>query len=200
MTTVRRGPLAPTFGSWLIIAGLLGLLAAFELTIEKFHALTNPGEGAACDFSVIVQCSANLQSAQGAVFGFPNPIIGLVSWPLVIAMGLLVLARVELPRWWWYGFLGGFVGAVVFISWLQYQSIMVLGTLCPWCMVTWFAVMPAFVALLNHMGRLGHFGERFISVFGALKPYTVLISLLWIIGIATWAQLRLNWIGNVFLI
>ena len=31
----------------------------------------------------------------------------------------------------------GVAAALVFVFWLIYQSIFVLGTLCPWCMVTW---------------------------------------------------------------
>lgn len=199
--TNRVAPRTPIFGVWLIVAGFLGLLAAFELTVEKFIALTDPNSGpAACDFSVIVQCSANLDSWQGAVLGFPNPLIGLVAWPFVLATGVLILGRVALPAFWFYGLFTGFLGAVGFTTWLEFQSIMVLGTLCPWCMVTWFATVTAFVALVGHMGRLALFGRKAVGFFEAMKPYTVLIALLWLVGIATWAQLRLDWIRNVFVL
>ena len=184
------------FGLWLLVAGALGLLAAFELSLEKIKSLVNPDEGASCDFSVIVQCSANLSSATGAVFGFPNPFIGLITWPFVLATAVLVLSRVALPKFWWYGFLGGVTFALGFVSWLQYQSIMILGTLCPWCMVTWFAVIPTFIALLVHMGKLGLFGGA-VKLFEKLSPYIVLISFVWFFAIALWAQLRLDWIATI---
>lgn len=55
---------------WLVVAGVVGWWAAFSLTIEKFHALANPDAIASCDFSVLVQCTANLGSWQGSIFGF----------------------------------------------------------------------------------------------------------------------------------
>ena len=72
----------------LILAGVVGWIAAFALTIEKFHALMNPDAGgASCDFSIVVQCTANLDSWQGSVFGFPNPILGLTGWVASIVVG-----------------------------------------------------------------------------------------------------------------
>ena len=58
--------------------------AAMALSIEKIEKLTNPDTGLSCDFSVLVQCSANLDSAQGAAFGVPNPFLGLVGFALVV--------------------------------------------------------------------------------------------------------------------
>src|SRR6218665_2199053 len=75
------------FAIWLIVAGVIGEIAAFALTIEKFHALAKRGVPASCDISVFVQCTKNLDSWQGAVFGFPNPIIGLVCWMAPIVVG-----------------------------------------------------------------------------------------------------------------
>jgi len=184
------------YGIWLLVAGFLGLLAAFDLSVEKIKSLVSPTEGASCDFSVIVQCSANLSSAAGSVFGFPNPFIGLMAWPLVFATAVLVLFNVKLPKFWWYGFLGGVTFAVVFVSWLQYQSIMILGTLCPWCMVTWFAVIPTFLATVFHVGKLGLFGGG-VEFFKRISPYVVLISFVWFFAIALWSQLRLDWLATL---
>ncbi|MEG0363578.1 MAG: vitamin K epoxide reductase family protein, partial [Aurantimicrobium sp.] len=52
---------------FLIIAGFVGLTAAFALTLEKIHKLLHPEEAASCDFSVIVQCGKNLGSWQGSL-------------------------------------------------------------------------------------------------------------------------------------
>jgi len=186
-----------SYGIWLLLAGLMGLTAAFVLTIEKLHSLTNPGEGASCDYSVVVQCSANLASSAGALFGFPNPLIGLMAWPFVLVTGVLVLAAVKLPKFYWYGFFAGVTGALVFVTWLQYQSIMILGTLCPWCMVTWIAVIPTWLATAVHMGSKGLWGAKLSSSFERLKPYLFLMAILWFAAIAIWAQLRLDWISTL---
>lgn len=183
------------YGIWLLVAGALGLVAAFVLTLEKIHSLEHPGLGASCDFSLLVQCSANLNSSAGSLFGFPNPLIGLVAWPLVLAMAVLVLSRAKLPKFWNYGFLAGVTGALAFVTWLQYQSIMILGTLCPWCLVTWFAVIPTFLATLSHVGAQGLFSARLARFFKGLSAYVPMLAILWFAAIALWAQLRLDWIS-----
>ncbi|MDN3494445.1 vitamin K epoxide reductase family protein [Planococcus sp. APC 4015] len=142
---------------WLIIAGTIGWWAAFSLTVEKFHALANPGEGAACDISVLVQCSANLDSWQGSIFGFPNPILGLAGWIAPIVVGVAILAGARFARWFWLGLWAGFGFAFGFVVWLIGQSIYAqnLHTLCPWCMVTWAVTIPTFYLVTLHVLRSG---------------------------------------------
>jgi len=143
------------YGIWLIVAAVIGWWAAFQLTIEKFFLLENPGEQTNCYVSVLLQCDRNLDSWQGAVFGFPNPIIGLTGWMAVLVMGVAVLADVRFPRWFWGLFGVGVLGAFAFVCWLIFQSVFVLNTLCPWCMVTWAVTIPTFLATGLHLVRNG---------------------------------------------
>lgn len=142
---------------WLVIAGIIGWWAAFSLTIEKFDALANPGQGASCDFSVLVQCTANLESWQGSAFGFPNPILGITGWVAPIVVGMAVLAGARFARWFWLAFWAGIAFAFGFVIWLISQSIYApnLHTLCPWCMVTWAVTIPTFYAVTIHLFRSG---------------------------------------------
>lgn len=140
---------------WLIIAGAIGWWAAFSLTIEKLNALANPGEGAACDISPLVQCSANLESWQGSVFGFPNPLIGIAAWVAPIVVGVAILAGARFSRWFWLAFWAGIAFAFGFVVWLIGQSIYDLHTLCPWCMVTWSVTIPSLYAVTVHVLRSG---------------------------------------------
>ena len=71
----RSRPVA--FAVFLIIAGALGLLAAWELSVEKVLVLADPEHVPACNVGVLVGCGVNLDSWQGSVFGFPNPFIGI---------------------------------------------------------------------------------------------------------------------------
>ncbi|MDF2921061.1 MAG: putative rane protein [Microbacterium sp.] len=152
---------------WLVFAGIVGWWAAFSLTMERFAQLKNPGEAASCDFSVLVQCSANLQSPQGSVFGFPNPIIGLTAWMAPVVVGMALLA-----------------GA---------QSIFVLATLCPWCMVTWSVVIPSFFVVTLHVLREGVIpAPRVRHVAERLMPWVPLMTLAAFVVIAVIAQARLN--------
>jgi uncharacterized membrane protein len=185
---------------WLVIAGLIGWSAAFALTLEKLHALANPGSGASCDFSVLVQCSANLESPQGSVFGFPNPLIGLGAWVAPIVVGMAILAGARFARWFWWLFWGGMLFAFCFVCWLIGQSIFVLGTLCPWCMVTWTVTIPSFYAVSLHLLRSGivpvpggvrRVAERLMSwvPLMAVVSYAVIVVL---------AQARLDALTNIF--
>jgi uncharacterized membrane protein len=179
---------------FLILAGVIGEIAAFALTIEKIHTLTAPGETLSCDFSVVVQCGANLQSWQGSVFGFPNPLLGIAGWAAPIAVGVSILAGARFARWYWVLFNLGLAGAFVFVIWLISQSIFVLGTLCPWCMVTWSVTIPAFLAvtLFNVSTRNMPAPAGVRRAAGALYGWLVPLTVLCYLVVAVIAQLRLD--------
>ena len=106
-----------------------------------------------------MQCTANLQSWQGSVFGFPNPILGLAGWVAPIVVGAALLAGARFARWFWLLFWAGMLFAFGFVIWLISQSLFELGTLCPWCMVTWSVTIPTFYAVTVHAMRSGVFGR-----------------------------------------
>jgi uncharacterized membrane protein len=191
---------SPVFAVWLIVAGVIGWWAAFSLTIEKFHALTNPGEGASCDFSVLVQCSKNLESWQGSVFGFPNPVLGLACWVAPIVVGVAMLAGARFSRWFWIVFWAGFVFAFGFVCWLIAQSIFALATLCPWCLVTWSVTIPSFFAVTLHILRIGALpvSERVRDIADTLMGWVPLMTVIAYAIIAVMAQVRLDVLGSLF--
>jgi uncharacterized membrane protein len=183
---------------WLILAGVVGWTAAFALTVEKFH-LANPGSSASCDFSLLVQCGANLNSPQGAVFGFPNPILGLAGWMAPLVVGVAILAGARFARWFWWLFWAGVAFAFGFVVWLIGQSVFVLGTLCPWCMVTWIVTIPTFYAVTLHLLRSGLVPapNAVRSAAAALMGWLPLLAVLSYALVALIAQLRLDWIGDL---
>lgn len=179
---------------WLMIAGAVGWWAAFSLTLERFHLLMDKDAVASCDFSLLVQCTANLQSWQGSVFGFPNPILGLAGWVAPIVVGAALLAGARFARWFWLLFWVGVAGAITFVIWLISQSIFVLGTLCPWCMVTWAVTIPTFYAVTLHLLREGvvPVGEKVRSAAQSLMAWVPLMAFLTYTIVAVIAQLRLD--------
>ncbi len=183
----------------LIVGGALGLLAAFALTLDKIQVLEHPTASLSCNFNVLVQCGKNLGSWQGSLFGFPNPLIGLMCFPAPIIVGVAVLAGARFPRWFWAVFNLGLLGALVFVIWLMAQSIFVIGTLCPWCMLVWSVVIPMFVATTLYDVREGNLptGPSVRRAAAALYGWTPLISLLAYVVIAVLAQVRLNVLGSI---
>ncbi|HWI32306.1 MAG TPA: vitamin K epoxide reductase family protein [Microbacterium sp.] len=185
---------------WLVVAGAVGWWAAFQLTLERLHLLANPDAALGCDFSILVQCRANLESWQGQVFGFPNPIIGLSAWIAPIVVGVAILAGARFARWFWLLFELGMLAAFVFVIWLIAQSIFVLGTLCPWCMVTWLVTIPTFYAVTLQVFRNGSVPvpaavRRRADQFMGWVPLFAVATY----GIvAILAQVRLDVLGNLF--
>ena len=183
---------------WLVIAGAVGWWAAFSLLSERLHLLADPTASASCDFSVLIQCGKNLTSWQGSLFGFPNPVLGIAGWVAPIVVGMAILAGARFARWFWWAFTAGMTLAFAFIVWLIVQSIFVLGTLCPWCMVTWVVTIPTYYAVLIHVLREGILpapaGIR--RAAEALSGWIPLLAVASYGIIAVIAQLRLDVLGT----
>lgn len=138
--------------AWVLtVGGLLGLLAALTLTIERFMLLEDASYVPSCSLNPVLSCGSVMTTDQAALFGFPNPILGIVAFTVVVVTGILTLARIELPHWYWLGLSLGTLLGVVFIHWLIDQSLYEIGALCPYCMVVWAVTMPIFVVSLSQL-------------------------------------------------
>jgi uncharacterized membrane protein len=183
----------------LIVFGVIGWIAAFVLTVEKFALLADPQADISCDLSPLVQCSKNLVSWQGELFGFPNPVLGLSGWIAPIVVGAALLSGARFNRWFWLLFNVGVAGAMALVIFLISQSIFVLGTLCPWCMVTWTVTIPTFLAVTLRNLSVGVIpgGERARRIGTALYGWVPAISFIAYILIAVLAQVRLDVLGRI---
>ncbi|MFV0425444.1 MAG: vitamin K epoxide reductase family protein [Beutenbergiaceae bacterium] len=141
----RAGGVGREFAWLLIIAGVLGTLASLMLNIEYIHTLRDSDYVPACDLNPLLSCGNFLESPQSQAFGFPNVIIGIVAFPVLVTTGVIGLARVQLPRWYWRGLLVGTALGMVFVLWLQYQAMFILQAICPWCALVWAVMIPLFV-------------------------------------------------------
>ncbi len=182
----------------LIVGGVLGLLAAFSLTKDDFTLLQNPDAQLGCSISAAVQCGKNIMSPQGSVFGFLNPLLGLMMFPAPIIVGVALLGRVRFPNWFWLVFNLGHWFAIIFIGWLSQQSIFAIGTICPWCFLVYLVVIPMFLAVTLHNMARGRYGRWFVGVGSALVGWVPLLSLALYIVIALEAQLHLDILSQLF--
>jgi uncharacterized membrane protein len=121
----------------LIIGGLIGWFASFQLTLDKISVLSDPNYSPACDINPVLSCGSVIVTEQASVFGFPNPIIGLGGFAVVVTIGVLLASKVQIPRWIWLGLNVGALAGMGFVVWLVSQSLYAIGALCPWCMVVW---------------------------------------------------------------
>lgn len=179
---------------FLIIAGAIGFAAAFALTIDKIHLLQDADAQLSCNFSVLIGCGTNLNSWQGSLFGFPNPLIGIAAWSVVITIGMAILAGARFARWFWLGLNVGVIGAMAFVIWLISQSIYVLDILCPWCMVTWVVVIPLFFAVTLYNLKSGNIPakESVRRLAAGWYSWIVLISVACYIVVAVLAQVQMD--------
>ncbi|MEJ2869072.1 vitamin K epoxide reductase family protein [Actinomycetospora sp. OC33-EN08] len=163
----------------LLVGGLVGAVVSIVLLVEKLDLLANPDYIPSCSIDPVLSCGTIMKTWQAALLGFPNPVIGLVTFPLVAASGALVLSRVELPRWYWWSLQIGSLAGVAFVHWLIAQSLLVIHALCPYCMVAWVAVVAIFWFTTMHNLRAGNLGGEPSAVrrhgWGLAAWYAVIV-------------------------
>lgn len=165
--------------------GITGLLSAFVLTVEKFHVIENPNATLSCSFNLVLNCATVMQTPQASVFGFPNSLIGLMAFSVVIAVAVFGLAGARFPRWILIGANIGYLLGAVFSYWLFFQSVYVIQVLCPWCLVVTFGT-TLLLATITHY-NLRHNTFRFTSVTNdkikqvLAKDFDKLVVAVWIV-------------------
>jgi uncharacterized membrane protein len=185
----------------LVLGGALGLLAAMMLTIDRIRLLEDPSATLACNISPFIACGPVMQSRAGALFGFPNPLLGIIGFTVLVSTGAALLARARVARWYWLGLQVGVVLAAVFITWLQTQSLYVIGALCLWCILVWTVTIPIVVAVTIHNLAAGHLGRRAVRVGTALVGYQVTLVAVWYlvvigaIALRFYREFALLWFG-----
>ena len=171
---------------WILtVGGALGLIASFELIVDKLALLADPDAVLSCDINPVVSCGSVILTEQGSAFGFANPILGLVGFAVVVTLGVLAIAKVELPRWVWIGLNIGALFGVAFMIWLMLQSLYVIGALCPWCMLIWAVTILIFwnVTVDNLVSGRINLGSGVAEIAGALRWFLVAGTYLIIAGL-----------------
>ena len=125
---------------------------------------------------------------QAAAFGFPNPILGVAGFAVLLTIGVVLLTGAYLPRWFWWGIQAGTTFGVLFVHWLIFQSLYRIGALCPYCMLVWVAAITAFVATTSHSIRTGRLPLPVRLRAAAAYAPTVVTA--WLVAIAALATVR----------
>ncbi len=183
-------------GRVLLAAGGLGLVAAFVLAVEKFLLLTNPLYTPSCTVNATFSCGAVMSSPAAEAFGFPNPLLGIAGFAVVTTTGVVLAAGSALPQWYWAGLQAGATAGLVFVGWLAYQSVAVIGAFCPYCLVVWACTLTAFWYVTLH--NLATVGPRlsgraramvdFVTRFHSSLLAGVLLALALGVGVTAWLE------------
>ena len=172
----------------LVIGGLIGIFASIELIVQKIAVLSNPDFVPNCDINPVLSCGSVINTDQASLFGFPNPILGVIGFTIVIMFGALLLTGVDIPKPMWLGLNLGALAGMFFVIWLVGQSLYVIGALCPWCMVVWSITIPIFWQVTTDnlaSGRLS-LGKSLSEIIVTLKwilvgaSYLIIMALIFV--------------------
>ncbi len=172
----------------LVVGGIIGIFASIELIIQKIAVLSDPDFVPNCDINPILSCGSVISTEQASLFGFPNPVLGVIGFTIVIMFGALLFTGVEMPRLMWLGLNFGALAGMVFVIWLVSQSLYVIGALCPWCMVVWAVTIPIFwqVTTDNLAGNRLSLGKGLSEIIVTLKwiliagSYLIIMALIFV--------------------
>lgn len=173
-------------GGGLVVLGGIGLLAAFTLTVDKFRLLEDPSFVPSCDLNPVLSCGSVMVTDQASAFGFPNPLLGLIGFSVVITLGVVLATGTRPPTWMIGGLAIGSCAGLVAIHWLAFQSLYRINALCPWCMVVWSVTIPIAVWSVLVALRL----TTNSALVRALWSVRYLIVLFWYLLIAVLILIR----------
>lgn len=133
----------------MLVGALISLLAAFVLSIDAVELAANPDAVLACDVNAVISCGTVGVAWQSALFGFPNSFLGLIAEPVVITIAVAGIAGVRFPRWFMVAAQTVYLFGLIFAYWLFYQSMFVIGALCPWCLTVTASTTLVFISMLH---------------------------------------------------
>lgn len=169
---------------WLLtVGGSIGLLAAFQLSLEKITLLEDPQAVLSCDINPIISCGSVIVSDQATAFGFPNPFLGLIGFAVIITVGVALLAGARFKKWFWQGLLLGALSGAVFIHWLIFETVDRLNALCPYCLIVWLVTIPIFLHTLLYAVRHGYWLKQTGRVVEFLQKNHLSVLLVWYLAI-----------------
>lgn len=122
-------------------ASTLGLAASFLQLLDKLAYLKNPSVNLICNVSSVFNCSNVLEAWQSSVFGFPNSIMCMVFFTIVLGVALAGATGSGINKWLrliMHFFALFFLG---FGAWYIWQSIYVIGSICIYCTICYTAVI-----------------------------------------------------------
>jgi len=119
----------------MLFSACLSLLASFVLSYDAIKLAADPTASLSCNINAVISCGTVGASWQAHLFGFPNAFLGMVAEPVVITIAVASLGGTRFPRWFMLSAQIVYTLGVIFAYWLFYQSMFVIGALCPWCLL-----------------------------------------------------------------
>ncbi len=119
----------------------LGLLASFLQMLEKLELVKNAQAVLPCNINAVFSCTNVLNSWQSSFFGFPNALLCIVFFALVLGVGLAGLSGGAMARSLRLTMQGISLFFLGFGLWFLEQSTFRIGALCIFCILCFVALL-----------------------------------------------------------
>lgn len=168
----------------ILVFSTLALFASFMLAVDHFAILQNPSTKLNCSINVVLNCSTVMQTWQSSLFGFPNTILGLIAYSVLVTIAVIALSGVSLKKKFMVLTNVGALAGIIFSEWLAYESVYVIQVLCPYCLIVLFSTIFIFAAITHYNLRNNNFifkhstNKKIQSFLD--KEYDKLLVLIWV--------------------
>lgn len=170
----------------MLVFAILSLIASFVLSYDAILIAKDPDVVLSCSINSIFNCVTVGSTWQANVFGFPNAFLGLISEPVVMTIAVASLAGVRFPRWFMFTANVVYLLGVIFAYWLLWQSTMVIGALCPWCILVTLSTTFVFASMTQWNI---HEGNLFLSPQASARARRFVEGGWFVIGLIAWIAL-----------
>ncbi len=121
--------------------GAIGLIASFLEVVEYQQVLKNAHTTLTCDLNSVFNCSPVLTAWQGKLFGFPNAMLCMIFFTLMLGTALAGLTGGTLVRKFRLSLQGIALFFLGFALWFFWESIYRIGALCILCIFCLFGLL-----------------------------------------------------------
>lgn len=154
----------------LLVCGMLGLLASFVLTYDKFMILKDPNFVPDCNINPIFSCGSVMSKPQAEIFGMPNTLFGIIAFSVIVTIAASMFFGAKFKPLFWKLFLGGTLAGLAGVIYLFFQGIYRINAICPYCALTWVVVIALVIYTFVWNVKQGY-----LNVPKSLKRPTALI-------------------------
>jgi uncharacterized membrane protein len=131
------------------VFALLGFIASFTLTLEKFEILRNPNAELACNINSVFNCSTVMKSVYADAYGVPLSLLGVAGYPATMLVGLLYIDRKKTGLILSYLVTLGPLGAFALSMYFMFVTAYFIGAFCPWCVLSAVSASVVFFSVLT---------------------------------------------------
>ncbi len=163
----------------LTIGATIGLIAAFMQTIEKLVLLENKDAVLPCRLNDIFNCSTVLSASQSSLFGFPNSLICIMIFTLLLTIGIVGMTKSRMTRKLLLGVQALAFFMLVFALWFLFTSTYVIGAICIFCLVCLSGLLLINATLWRLNFSSDQMGNKFSRFLQAIREKNFDI-LLWL--------------------